>query len=252
VSNSAHTSSPQHLPSTPSRRAYKTKIASVAPVRMRHQYELQPGGYLGISLENEHFTPPKLEAMIRWLNRRFKNTAVLIGDSIHRITLETVRGMPAREAHTTAMQLGQETVDLIRGFDGLELPKVLRCSEIQASRDFRRLYQELTELFERDVAFRASVTRFSETFQQRNDRPGAGVDYEWRVRRSCDYFLEEFAVFACLVADGYGVMAYPGAFSTLSEIVDGRHPDVPAQLRSLVVVSLDLRGRDREPQQRSV
>jgi len=38
-------------------------------------------------------------------------------------------------------------------------------------------------------------------------------------------------------------MVYPGSFSTLAEIAECQHPDAPRELRDLVVVSLNLRGR---------
>jgi hypothetical protein len=60
---------------------------------------------------------------------------------------------------------------------------------------------------------------------------------------SSRYFLEEFAIFACLQQQGIPVMVYPGSFSTLSEIARGEHPGAPKELQSLVVVSLHLKGR---------
>nr|VFK08480.1 MAG: hypothetical protein BECKLPF1236A_GA0070988_1001725 [Candidatus Kentron sp. LPFa]VFK24714.1 MAG: hypothetical protein BECKLPF1236C_GA0070990_1001526 [Candidatus Kentron sp. LPFa] len=60
-----------------------------------------------------------------------------------------------------------------------------------------------------------------------------------------DYFLEEFAVFACLQQQGLPVFVYPGSFSTLSEIAGGLHPGAPRELQDLIVVSLRLKGRGR-------
>jgi hypothetical protein len=60
---------------------------------------------------------------------------------------------------------------------------------------------------------------------------------------SSEYFLEEFAIFACLKRQGLPVMVYPGSFSTLSEIARGEHPGAPEELRDLIVVSLHLKGR---------
>nr|VFK00598.1 MAG: hypothetical protein BECKLFY1418A_GA0070994_11204 [Candidatus Kentron sp. LFY] len=71
----------------------------------------------------------------------------------------------------------------------------------------------------------------------------AHLDPEQSIRRSVDYFLEEFAVFACLNQQGLPVMVYPGSFSTLSEITSGMHPGAPREIRDLIVVSLRLKGR---------
>ncbi|WP_437614697.1 hypothetical protein [Erwinia sp. V71] len=61
--------------------------------------------------------------------------------------------------------------------------------------------------------------------------------------RSADYFLEEFAIFSCLVADGVNVMVYPGTFSSLADIAEGRFPGIVPQLEQLIFVSLRLKGR---------
>ncbi|WP_407285288.1 hypothetical protein [Streptomyces sp. BP-8] len=71
----------------------------------------------------------------------------------------------------------------------------------------------------------------------------AAEELERRIRRSSDYFLEEFAVFCCLKERGLQVMLYPGSFDTLYEIAEGRHEGAPKELRDLIVVSLQLRGR---------
>ncbi|MDT0263917.1 tRNA-dependent cyclodipeptide synthase [Jatrophihabitans lederbergiae] len=223
-------------------RTYKTKIASVAPTGMREHYATLGSGFLGVSLENDEFGPAKLQSMIRWLDRKFTRTAVLIGDSIHRITLETVRGLPEPQALNTAMRMGDDVVATIDGMSAAGDTPILRCSEIQTRPDYARAFQQLTQLFDADDAFRRSVLGFSERFQRRNGVPGDAANLDWKVRRSCEYFLEEFAVFACLVSDGFRVMAYPGAFSTLTEIAHGEHGGVPSDLKDLVVVSLDLKG----------
>ena len=64
-----------------------------------------------------------------------------------------------------------------------------------------------------------------------------------QVGCSADYFLEEFAIFACLQQQGHSVMVYPGSFSTLSEIAQGLHPRAPDELKALTIVSLCVKGR---------
>nr|VFK65761.1 MAG: hypothetical protein BECKUNK1418G_GA0071005_106921 [Candidatus Kentron sp. UNK]VFK71559.1 MAG: hypothetical protein BECKUNK1418H_GA0071006_107121 [Candidatus Kentron sp. UNK] len=58
-----------------------------------------------------------------------------------------------------------------------------------------------------------------------------------------DYFLEEFAVFACLQQQGLPVVIYPGSLGTLAEIAAGAHPGALRELRDFIVVSLRLKRR---------
>ena len=67
-------------------------------------------------------------------------------------------------------------------------------------------------------------------------------EFERCIAQSSQYFLEEFAVFACLQRRGTKVMVYPGSFSTLAEIANGDHAAAPHELKDLTVVSLCLRG----------
>jgi tRNA-dependent cyclodipeptide synthase len=243
MANVVTSSKPSH-PSAGHARTYKTKISSVAPTEMREDWCRLGNGFLGVSLQNEEFVPPKLQAMTEWLHRKFARNAVLVGDSIHRITLETVRDMPKTQSLDTAMRLGDDTVATIQGLPRGTETAILRCSDIQMRSDYADAREQLVRLFDADEAFRNSVLEFSKRFQRRNATAGDRIE-NWKVRRSCEYFLEEFAVFVCLVSDGFEVMAYPGAFSTLTEIVCGDHEGVPSQLKELVVVSLALKGRSR-------
>nr|VFK57074.1 MAG: tRNA-dependent cyclodipeptide synthase [Candidatus Kentron sp. TC] len=99
----------------------------------------------------------------------------------------------------------------------------------------------ISSTFATDFPFRDSVESFSRAYYR--NRP-TNLTPEQRIRHSVDYFLEEFAVFACLYHQGLPVMVYPGSFSTLAEIATGLHPDAPRELQDLVVVSLKIRGRD--------
>ena len=84
---------------------------------------------------------------------------------------------------------------------------------------------------------------FGRAYHGKHSREVSEAEWEKRIKMSSDYFLEEFAIFACLQQQGIPVMIYPGSFSTLSEIAGGEHPMAPQELRDLIVVSLHLKGR---------
>lgn len=236
------TRSLQHM-----RSRYKAKIASVSPPAMRTRFENEDACFLGVSLENAHFTRPKLEAMLEWIAKRFRRCTLLVGDSIHRITLESTRGFRPETALREALALGDRFIalndDLVAAFRDRILFRYETCGAVQRSPDYARYHSELRRQYATDEAFRVSVQSFARQYHRRT---WDLLDEETRVRRldrSCDYFLEEFAVFACLRRRGLGVMVYPGAFSTLEEIARGFHPNACAELHGLTIVSLQIKRR---------
>lgn len=73
---------------------YTAKIASVSSFKHRYDFESSDHCFLGISLENSHFHPEKLASIVQWISRRFAHCTVLVGESIHRLTLQSVHDLP--------------------------------------------------------------------------------------------------------------------------------------------------------------
>ncbi|MEZ4359574.1 MAG: tRNA-dependent cyclodipeptide synthase [Kofleriaceae bacterium] len=227
---------------------YRAKIDAVSPPARRMSFEREHEEcFLGVSLENSNFVRPKLRAILEWIARRFPRCTVLIGDSIHRITLETTRDMGAAEARAEALRLGRafllEEEEVFKEFQDNTTFSFVTCGEIQAGPAYPAYFERLQRLFRDDPAFRASVERFGKSYHNKHSQDLTPEDRDYRIHRSSQYFLEEFAIFSCLRDRGLGVMVYPGSFSTLAEIAAGDFPAAPAALRDLVVVSLHMRGR---------
>ncbi|MFE0170713.1 tRNA-dependent cyclodipeptide synthase [Streptomyces sp. NPDC059002] len=232
----------------PTRRTrYKAEIASVSPESSRNTFERHDTCFLGVSLENSNFTTAKLTSMVKWISRRFSKCTVLIGDSIHRLTLESTQGMAPDRAREQALALGRSFVEAEgKVFD--EYREItdftfLNCSDVQDGEEYGQFHNKLLAFFDENEEFRSSVESFGHAYHRKRAEGIGASEWEKRIRMSSDYFLEEFAVFACLKEQGLPVMVYPGSFSTLSEIAKGRHPGAPEELRDLVVVSLHLKGR---------
>ncbi|MEU7167199.1 tRNA-dependent cyclodipeptide synthase [Streptomyces morookaense] len=229
------------------RTRYKAEIGFVSPRSSRDTFEQHDTCFLGVSLENSNFTLPKFTSMVKWISRRFARCTVLVGDSIHRITLESTRAMAPDEARATALHLGRQFMaDARQVFDDYRHSTdftCLTCSEVQTWETCADFQDRLHKFFADDDTFRSSVESFGRSYHAKRSAGLTEAELERRIRMSSDYFLEEFAVFACLQQLGLPVMVYPGSFSTLTEIAAGLHPDAPQELRDLIVVSLHLKGR---------
>jgi len=185
--------------------------------------------------------------MAQWISRRFPRCTVLVGDSIHRITLESTRGLRPPEALAEGLRLGREFIDdqaqIFHEFQERTDFTFINCSEVQTWDSYQSYHRMLRDYFSQDARFRSSLEAFGRGYHSKNSGGASEAELERRIQRSLGYFLEEFAIFCCLKDRGLPVMLYPGSFGTLSEIAAGDHEGAPKQLRDLIVVSLQLRGR---------
>ncbi|MFK0271635.1 tRNA-dependent cyclodipeptide synthase [Pseudomonas asiatica] len=226
---------------------YKAKISFVSPHTNRNNFEQEPQCFLGVSLENRNFTPNRFDAMLEWASRRFEKCLILVGDHIHRITLQSTRSMPEAMASQEALRLGrvfmQESQPTLDAHCHCTDFQFITCLEIQKSKEWLNIYTLLNEYFLQNSHFRESVEKFGRNYHRHNWHSLTDEQRKLRLDFSCQYFLEEFAVFAYLLKRGVKTMVYPGAFSTLSEIANGLYPNVPGELQKLTVVSLQLKRR---------
>ncbi|MEQ9668668.1 tRNA-dependent cyclodipeptide synthase [Coleofasciculus sp. G2-EDA-02] len=237
---------PQSIKLLPENR-YRAKVDAVVPFSARASFEQLESCFLGISLENKNFTPEKLRALIEWISKRFLHCIVLVGDSIHRITLEITRGLEPKIAFGKALDIGnsfiQENEHIFNAFCGQTKFNFETCHQIQASDEYNQLHQYLQNYFETNGKFRSSVESFGRKYNERRLINCSRSELEYYISRSCDYFLEEFAIFTCLQRRGFSVMVYPGSFSTLTEIANGEYADIIEELKQLIVVSIHFKGR---------
>ncbi len=211
---------------------YKAKVDRVSPHSERNTFERLDRCFLGVSLQNRNFARPKLAGIVQWIGRRFPYCTVLIGDTIHRITLEVTQGLAPEVALIEALALGREFIHRERRVferwrEQTEFSFVT-CGEIQQRPAYHDYHRDLVHLFKTDIPFSESVESFSHAYYRGRS---TYLGPEESIRRSVDYFLEEFAVFACLQQQGLPVFVYPGSFSTLAEIAAGRTRVRPASSR---------------------
>lgn len=229
------------------RTSYRATVESVSPLTHRDTSDAHEACFLGVSLDNSSFSPARFDAMLTWVSRRYSRCTVLIGDSIHRLTLASTRGMDPERALAHALDLGrqfmrdrQPALDAHR--ERTEFTFVT-CGEVQKTPEYAEFHHELCTLFAKDEDFRASVEAFGRAYHAKRSATVGDAELRRRVDTSSAYFLEEFAVFCCLTRRDLPVMVYPGQFSTLAEIAAGHHPQAPDELRDLILVSLRVRGR---------
>jgi tRNA-dependent cyclodipeptide synthase len=227
---------------------YKAHVCFVSPQKYRSTYvEYCDTPYFGISLENSNFTRAKLLASLEWISQRYKKCIVLIGDSIHRITLSSYYSDNKEDALSRALFLGREFLDtqssVFNKFEDRCKFEFIFCSQIQNTKEYHYFYSIIKSLFVENVGFWESVIKSSESYHSKKDLPTGSEELQNLISCSCEYFLEEFAIFSFLYTKGYRSMIYPGSISTLAEIAEGLHYGSPEELKNLITISLHIKKR---------
>ncbi|MDE1495987.1 tRNA-dependent cyclodipeptide synthase [Xenorhabdus bovienii] len=117
------------------------------------------------------------------------------------------------------------------------------CSEIQNTELYKNYNLKLMNYFYSSKDFKESVENFGKKYHRNKWDNLSESEKKYHLDKSSQYFLEEFSIFACLVKNGSKVMIYPGTFSSLAEIAEGKHKGIIQELENLTVVSLNIKRR---------
>jgi tRNA-dependent cyclodipeptide synthase len=202
---------------------------------------------LGVSLENADFHTAKLVTITDWICGHYTDCVVMLGDGLHRITLQ----MDTNVSESEALEYSKW---LARDFVYSQLSVFSRrgsscrfefkfCSEIQSKQSYQNYHSELEALCEENKEFRNSIRAFSSDFLRR--KPQRREHLDTHIQMSRQYILEELGVICCLAQDFPCTFVYPGSLTILEEIAEGKHPCVPACLLQMDYVELKLKGRQK-------
>lgn len=228
---------------------YKAAMHKVAPASATHFGDKGNRAMLGVSLGNANFEGARLEASLEWISERYDHCALVLGDSVYRLTLMLLEGICEEDARIKALAAGQEFArewaPLLRQFSGRCTFEILPFSQIEGREGFAGYRDALHALSRDNAEFGASVEAFADLYLGRGDKldnPYA-VDAETAGTIARDYLLEEAALFCLLQEDGWPVLIYPGSIDSIADLCEGRFPGTPEPLTRLAFLSLALRKR---------
>lgn len=233
-------------------RRYRVAVSSVIPAAARMTWRVQDRCYLGISFGSPSFESAKLAAMLEWIDRHFKQCAIVLGDRIYRHTLRIERDIGESEAEAEAFRLGSEFLavnkHLLHRSRECQF-ELFRFADIQAIDACRAHELALRDLYQSEDEFaqsvRNSATAFVERRRRQYDDPASARTR--MVASSVEYLLEEMAGFAWLVEAGWPVEVYPGAeLPTLAAIAEGEFDRVPEPLKRRMNLALKLKKLKNE------
>ena len=228
---------------------YKAMVGDVFPNHIDKGLSQFEKCILGIDLGARNLKGPRLEACAEWISKNFKSCAVAIADSAHQYTLQLTLGLSQSSAHEEALRCGQEFIETYRpifekhaekcSFDFSLLSKLRESANYQSDKDL------LNRLHENHTTFSQSAETFAQKYPQ-----SLGISDQLfnelaestsrQQQLAVSHLIDELAMFACLKQDGWPILIYPGMLTPLQEIIEGKHPDVPESLKSLVFTHLRL------------
>ncbi len=200
--------------------------------------------YMGISLDNPVFEGRSLQALLQWATERFDHCLVVTGDYLRRHNELILNGLDRERAAAASVSAGDEFIEKTRrifaGIDGGRI-ELIRWRQCLAFAEYQRSKAALDKLFAADEAFRKAVGEDAVGFVERQkdrDRPLA-VDEDRAIEISCEYLLEEIAVFSALSERGWHVELYPGPeLHVLVDVAAGRFGDITRGLKDRINVEL--------------
>ncbi|MEO1430187.1 MAG: tRNA-dependent cyclodipeptide synthase [Cyanobacteria bacterium J06633_8] len=230
---------------------YKASLSKVSPKHLRSSLSEYNKCVFGISLGSKNFIDRKrIEACIKWISENFQACVVLVCDSIYRLTIELRQGLTGDEAKLLAISNGEKFVNencfLFEQYSRSCEFEFKMASQIEKQLEFEIYYQELQCLYQNNQSFQKIINSFAEKYIDRIEKlkeENKHIEHSLQEKMylSTTYILEESALSACLVKEGWSVFVYPGSIKTFEEISEGLHPEVPESLKQMVWVSLRFR-----------
>ncbi|RKY05793.1 MAG: hypothetical protein DRP66_10105 [Planctomycetota bacterium] len=226
------------------------RIAAVTPEISEQKLFSYRRCYMGISLDNPVFEGRSLQALLLWATERFEHCLIVTGDYLRRHNELILNGLDSERAAAAAVGAGDEfiekTRDIFAGTDGDRI-ELIRWRDCLAFAEYRHSRTTLDELFASNEAFRKAVGRDAVSFveRQKDRNRSLAVDEDRAIEISCEYLLEEIAVFSALSERGWHVELYPGPeLHVLVDVAAGRFGDIPQGLKDRINIELSC-GTDK-------
>lgn len=202
--------------------------------------------YIGISLDNPIFEGKSLQALLSWGVGHFDQCLVVVGDYLQRYNERILNGLKDNAALKAAQDAGDSFMytanELLQQLPSQKI-RLTRWKPYLQSSEYKKSKAILDGLFASDSDFRASVERDAFSFarrQTKRNRPLA-VPMEDAIKLSCQYLLEEIAVFSTLSEQGWKVELYPGPeLNVLVDVAKGKYLGVPKGLKERINVELKI------------
>lgn len=199
---------------------------------------------LAINLESSKFTPEKIEAFCKWIETKFKSCLILIADSLYGLSIQMLdQKLDEQKANLLALSKAEKLIQAIS--DKFEIKKqsdfeILLCSEVQKYPDYEEYRQNIELYSKQEPRFKSSIQNFAKGFLSSKQIPLS----DKFIQMTCEYVIEDLAIFACISQRGYKALIYPGYLPLFIEIVNGEYLQLISQLQNLVYYEMTINSSE--------
>lgn len=227
------------------KKRYSARVAAVHPAGSLNLDQTIPRAYAGISLRYPSFRGARFHAYLEWIDTHVHECRFILGDRLHRFNIMTEFGVTENEAAAIADELGLARLkDIESSLMRLRHTRyqILRWADVASGAPFSTALCQIKGAWRTDERFRERLQQSSaEYLTRRYNKHDYVVGMDKAREFSCLYLMEEMAVFAVQVEDGWPVEIYPGPeLGVLEDALEGLHPSLPQALKQRVNVAVDI------------
>jgi len=227
---------------------YKVKVKDIQPDIYSLDDNIPKVCFLGISMSNPFSHGKFMSLVLKWIDSKFDKCIILIADHLHRFNEYIFKGDTdggGIECIRMGKEIHQRLQDVINKIDNTNTKfKIIHWLELLETNEFKINKEKIDSYFELDENFRKSVIKSCEVFieKQRNKGYQIHVSQDIAVKRSCDYVLEELAVFSLLIDRGYTVQVYPGTqLQVLKDLANNSFSNLNTSLGKGIYIDLSIK-----------
>lgn len=226
---------------------YRVKTKDIQPKKYKKQIRFPKKCFLGISLSNPFFHGIHLLEVLKWIDLNFDECKIVIADHLHRFNAYIFNGSDNEEANKECDKMGgdihNKIQDLLGNFDASKFA-IKHWLDLSEQKNAIDNHNNIRSYFESNKNFKMSVINSSKKFiaKQINRGYQIHIPEDEAVKKSTDYILEELAVFAMLIDQGYSVQVYPGKqLKVLKDIANNHFPHFNTSLKNGIYIDLSIK-----------
>ena len=222
---------------------YKVVYSDICP-QIKKEELYKHSAFLGASLNNAFFWDKHLNLLLEWIDKRFSNSLVIVGDYLdrHNQFIENPIIDP-NEAIKKSLSTGKILIDR---FNECIENSQLKNIHIHQWQDFyeldivKTIKHDLFQTLEQQKDFHDSVSNTAKEFLERNDEDNKSLNAN-HLNCSIEYIIEEMAVFSHLISQGYRVQLYPGTQLKILKQLASREIAFNTNLSTGIYVDLSVK-----------
>jgi len=170
-----------------------------------------------------------------------------MGDHLNRINEQIFKGIKEDEAIINSIKTGDDLIekfeDELRAMSSQNIT-IHRWQQYYNDNNVNIIKSKFINLFNMHKRFREEIQTCSMKFIGRQVKNGNAlkIEEEAAIMLSCEYLIEEMAVFDVLIARGYRVQVYPGnQLNILKQFARGDFCDIDTNLINGIYVDLTVK-----------